>query len=182
MLYRPDIDEVVERYRRYWASAMPREILVRTTLAGEKVTDAWEAWPSIEDTVDRFEAYFAQRTEIRDDTVPVALPGLGFGIFGAVFGAPMTLQSFNSSSEPYGSLREVCSLRFDPENEWVKKQLGAVEYFLERARGKFAVAPFETISGINALYALRGPEVFADMLEDPESCHKAMEMIRQAGI
>jgi hypothetical protein len=182
MLYKPDLDEVVERYRRYWLGQMRDEVMVMTTLADQAYIDPWKGWPSMEDTFERFDAYFKSRAAIYDDTIPVALPGLGFGTFGGFFGASVTLESFSSVCKPYDSIDIFRRLEFDPQNYWVRRQLEMVEYFCEKSRGKFAVAAAETVSGVNVLYALRGPEVFADLLEDPEACLHALDVVRSAGI
>ncbi|MGE5528200.1 MAG: hypothetical protein ACM3X6_03555 [Patescibacteria group bacterium] len=182
MLYRPDVDEVVERYRRYWAGEMRDQVLILATLAGEDIFASWLGWPSYEDTFARFDAFFQHRLGIEDDTIPVALPGLGLGPWGGMFGAEVTLMPSASSSIPFPSIQAVLDLVLDKENYWVKRQLDSVAYFCEHAKGRFAVAPAETISGVNVLYALRGSEVFADLAEDPEACLKVIDLVRPIGI
>lgn len=181
MQYRPDIDEVVERYRRYWAGEMPDQVLILATLANQDMLLSWLGWPSYRETFARFDAYFRGRLGIHDDTVPVALPGLGLGPWGGMFGANVTLHPMSSGSEPFRSIKEVCALEFDPRQFWAVYQMDSVAYFCEKAAGKFAVAPAETIAGVSALYGLRGSEMFADLIEDPESCLKALKVVQSAG-
>jgi hypothetical protein len=182
MEYRPDVDEVVERYRSYWAGRMPDQVLVMVTLAGQDITLSWLGWPSYRETLARFDAYFRARMGIRDDTIPVALPGLGLGPAAGMFGAKVALHPLSSGSEPFSSMKEACEREFDPRQFWTVYQMDSVAYFCEKAKGRFAVAPAETLSGLNALYALRGSEMFADLVEDPASCHRAIAMVRTAGL
>ena len=182
MQYRPDIDEVVERYRKYWAGEMRDQVLILATLGGQDIIFSWLGWPSYRETFSRFAHYFQGRLGIKDDTIPAAMPGLGLGPVGGMFGAKVTLLPFSSGSEPFSSMEEICNLSFDTKQFWVQYQLDSVAYFCEKAEGKFAVAPAETISGLSSLYALRGSEMFADLIEDPESCRRALKIVHSAGV
>ena len=157
-------------------------ILAMISLNGEDITAPWSKWPSYQDVCAEFDLFFRKRRDIHDDSIPVALPGLGLGPWGGMFGAEVTLQAGVSSSTPFNSLAEIENLVFDQENHWVKYQLDAVAYFCEQSRGKFAVAPPETAGGVNTLWGLRGNDIFIDMMENPAACIERIDWMRSIGI
>jgi hypothetical protein len=178
VLYRPDVDEVVARYRQYWEGRMPDRLLAMVSLTDEDITRPWGEWPDYERAWEEFDRLFRRRVPIRDDSIPAALPGLGMGPWGGMFGAEVKLQPMVSASKPFPSLEALRNLGFDRDSYWVRRQLEAVEYFCQRSRGRFAVAPPETPSGVNFLYGLRGVDVFIDLLEQPELCLQIIDWLR----
>jgi hypothetical protein len=96
-------------------------------------------------------------------------------------GAKVSLHPLSSGSEPFSSINDTCSLEFNPRDFWTICQMDSVAYFCEKAKGRFAVAPSETIAGISAPYGLRGSEMFAALIEDPESCLKALKLLQSVG-
>lgn len=161
LLYKPNLEQAVERHRLLWTGRIPHGILAtiepEEAPLGQVATAACRFAPDLEVMMTVWEDWLGRRRELRDDSIPVARVSFGSNAFGGYLGAEVVFGEGGGWSKPLltdWSLLET--LRFDENNEWIRRQPEACRYFVQRAAGRFAVCETEIIDALNLADLLRG--------------------------
>jgi hypothetical protein len=175
--YKPNLDETVDRHRRFWTRQMPNEVL-----AGIRYVDELtfippdEQCPDLDAMFNSWDANYLTRRTIIDDIMPVARVSFGSAAFGGFLGADVSFEYGIGWAHPFlESYDQLDELRYDPDNPWIQRQRTACRYFVNHAAGKFMLCETETIDGLNLVEGLRGSRAYTDIYDDPEAVHRLLE-------
>lgn len=192
MLYRPDIAEVLQRYRDLY-SARRGKILIHIGWPMETRVK----WPVLDDYsfpdgyrdfvnayLDALEQSCAARLAetVNDDSIPTVCASLyGIALHSAFVAGEPVFESNTSWTQPIITEWEILDqLKVDPENRWFRLLSDTNRCLTERARGKYAVCPFLSFGPMDLANALRGNEFFTDLYENPERVHQLLNWCTNA--
>jgi len=179
--FKPDLEEVLERYEAWWERAIVDRPLVSIDYprpAGERVAPPEkrhatirDRWMDTEYVVDCAEARMANSVSFAD-SLPVVFPNLGPEVFSAFYGCEMEYGEHTAWSKPTLddlSPESVAGLRMDRESFYFHKTLEISDALVEAGRGRFIVGYTDLHGGGDAIAALREPqELLLDTIENPE--------------
>jgi len=188
MLYKPDFDEIVPRMEAFWRGELldracisvtspngrpRRELPVPRTPFGRRaeigyVLDAAEA--KMEST------YYA------GEAIPVFRPDLGPDLFAVLMGSPLEFQEATTWARPaIKSWDDAPSFEIDTSSFAWQWHLEIYPRAVERAAGRYFVAPPDCHSGGDCLLAMRGGAALCmDLYDNPEAIHAAMRGLEKA--
>jgi len=175
--YKPFLDQTVERHRRFWTRQMQNEILVGIKFIDElPFIDPGSQCPDIEAMFHAWDVYYSARRDVLDDHIPVARVSFGSAAFAGFLGADVSFEYGIGWAHPFlENYDQIDTLRFDPDNPWILRQMEACRYFVTHAMGKFPVCETETIDGLNFVEALRGSHAYTDVYDEPEGVHRLLK-------
>ncbi|MDR1145172.1 MAG: hypothetical protein LBK71_03440 [Verrucomicrobiales bacterium] len=183
MFYKPNWDQVQQRYREYWARENHDRPLLDLTgpKAGRpappsapKHARMRDLWCDMEYNLARAR-WQMEHTYFGAEALPIQWPNLGPDLFAALYGTPLEYGPATSWSlhtlagwEPYPTLR------LDRENFYYRKIIEMTEAFVADARDRYLVGITDIHAGLDALVAMRGPEELClDALECPDALRRA---------
>ena len=180
LLYKPNLEQVVERHRLLWTGRLPHGILAaiepEEAPLGPLHSEACKVAPDLDAMIEVWEDRLAKRRELLDDSMPVARVSFGSSAFGGYLGAEVIFGEGGGWSRPLltnWSLLEA--LRFDDNNEWIRRQREACRCFARRAAGRFAVCELEVIDALNLAHSLRGTaQLLLDIYDHPQELRRLM--------
>ena len=198
----------MERHISFWKKEMRNKILAEFGAEGDITLEPVKTegvvsgdYPPLFDDIPKmledFESYInisdtPEKWKIEDDVIqiPVAWPELQFGngMGGAIFGAKLittgTADHTYTFNEPViTDWPQVYDLEFDSNNEWVKRILSALEYFINNASMDFIVRPFFIYEGLDFIVSMRGTtQAFFDVADKPAELKVLYDIGRDAGI
>jgi hypothetical protein len=176
MLYKPNLDAVVERYRAFWDRRMGDQVMAIMDVM-EADFSVLSALPDIPRYFEAVEARARFCSKINDDAVPIASMGFGSNAFAGFLGSPVGFSGGIGWAEPpLDNWDDLDKLHFDEDNYWVRKLIQMCRYFARHASGKFGLIPTETISELNFVYALRGARTYTDIYDYPDQVAEAMDL------
>jgi hypothetical protein len=174
MRYKKNLDEVIDRNRRLWNREATGKILAKIDLEAGGTMRMWEralapgTCPDYRKMFEVFRQEFQRREFLRDDAVPTARPNIGDYGFGAYVGAEVVFGEGGAYAKPFlSSLDDVKTLRFDPENSWVRLLEESTRYFAQAAEGLCATSIVETNDGLNFAENVFGSGVFLEIYDHP---------------
>ncbi len=188
--YKPDFEQVMDRYEAWWDCEILDRPLVSIAFAKPpeerrpapetQHATVRERWMDTEYLVARTVARMANSVQYAD-ALPVAYPNLGPEVFSAYYGCPMVYGERTAWSEPIladWSDDAVAALRLDEENFYFRKTLEMTDALLEAGRGKFIVGYTDLHGGADAIAAFRDPQQLCiDMLEHPRQVEALCDRI-----
>lgn len=176
-----NINQRQERYRRFYESHQPGQMLIVCSYAGGPPAEAvdfrkydftqlrehqryWDVL--IENTL----AGIADRADLDDDWIPGVEAYYGFGSFGAVYcDAPLTFTETTSYIEPaLAHLEDLDTLDLTNERFWARLFVSAARYLSEKSEERFLVSAYPNPSPLDVANLLRGNAIFTDVYEEPE--------------
>jgi len=189
MLYKPEIEKIIERYKAFWAvDILDRPpIRVRFTV-DSNVDDEWSrAVSTPREHFAYWERYAQARACLEDDEVPAATLDLGPAFMSAVMGANISFSNGTSWCthivSDLSDTRALKELRFDKTNPVIADYLERAIYFSAQAHGKLAVGIAMLTGGSDILGGLRGiTEAYTDMREDSGGFSALLEICANAWI
>ncbi len=192
LAYCPHLPLVLERLRAFYVERRPDLVLATMQIPLQAMADfraahrsGYCAYPDPAERAAFWDAYYAERAPVPDDSVPAAyLTEMDQGLYGGLVGGRVQFMCdpdtawISSMVEPIlHDLAEVVNLRFDPEHEWFRRYLRQLEVFVDRARGKFGVSHFILINGLNFVFELVGAtRTYLALLERPDLVERALEL------
>lgn len=176
MQYKPNLDETIERMRRFWSIEEPLYrvpcwvMLPRPpSPTGRKPLDA-----TFYGRLDEYLAYngerFRRQSAVLDDFVPAVCPPFGHALIPALLGCGVQYASDTLWSIPsVPDLERVEELRLDLDNDIGRQFRSDLDRLLDWADGRCAVSNYEMEGVTDIMAALRGTEKFCcDFYETPE--------------
>jgi len=189
--YKPDFEEVLNRYEAWWECQIIDRPLV--SMAFARPREEQVPWPPPKDYASRRDRwldteYVVERTAARmantcfyADSLPVAWPNLGPEVFSAFYGCPLVFSETTSWSEPILEDWEpdsVAALQLDTESFYFRKILEMTDSLLEAGKDRFIVGYTDIHPGGDAIAAFRDPqELCIDMLERPGEIKALVERV-----
>lgn len=180
MQYKPDLKQVVERHRLLWTRRLPDRILaaIEPEEAPLDPLGMWaaQAAPDLDAMFTIWEEGLGRRRELRDDAIPIGRVILGGQSWGGFLGAEVVFAEGGGWSKPLlTDWSQLESLRFDENNEWIQRQRHACHYFVERARGRFALGETEVYDTLYLADVLRGTtQALLDIYDHPQELRRLM--------
>ena len=181
---KPDFDKTVERMEAFWNQAMMDRPFIQVTAGKPKAARPWpskqyasvrERWLDIDRAVEVALAS-AENTWFGADAIPVFMPNLGPEIMTTAYGAEMEFSESTSWTIPcLADLGQFGSLKFDPNNFYIRHLMKMMEAGLERGKGKFITGLTDIHPGGDLAASLRNPEDFCmDLIDSPELSEKLL--------
>ncbi len=186
MKFRPDIEEVLDRQRRFFSEPGTGKILIQVEVPvhaeGESPPlEAWkfpEGWKDYMDyRIDRAEEVYERRLGIPDDTIPAIRPWFGIQEYSSFLGGDVRFSGNTSWCSPIleGGYEGLEELRVE-DNEWFGMLLDAMAYLGERSQGRWKMALRGAFLPMDLANALRGDDFFVDLMLDRENVHRLLEV------
>jgi hypothetical protein len=187
--WKPNLDEVVERYMALWEGKLNDQVVVLME-PDPAMMGAHESWeykfeydflkvcPDIPAMFAANERLLKLHSQINDDFIPTAWVTYGSAAGGAFWGADMEFYPASGGYSPplIKSWDQLDDLKFDPEWKWNQELRKACEYFAEHANGRFGVAMMETLADLNIVHNLRGFQFLYDIYDHRQEVERLMEM------
>ena len=198
LAYCPDLPLVLDRLRAFYVERRPDLILAAMHVPSRVLaefatthTDGFCPYPEPAERAAFWEAFYAERASVPDDSVPSAyLTEMDQGLYGGLVGGKVQFMCntetgwISSMVEPIlHDLGDFTDLRFDPDHPWFQRYLQQLYVFVERARGKFGVSHFILINGLNFIFELVGAtRTYLALIEEPELVERALELAWQVNV
>ena len=189
MEYKPDIQNVIRRYKAFWEKSIydRAPIRIRYPVPGQSDQEWTEACQSPETYFAYHENVFRHRLELMDDALPSATVDLGPGFMGGVMGCNVIFGNGTTWSEHclkgWSDLDRFDQVAFDDTNPWVKRLKDLIAYFVEKSQGKCAVGLALPLGPGDIMTAVRGPNEFClDFYTAPDALKKLGEIATRAWI
>ena len=116
-----------------------------------------------------------------DDSVPCICPQFGIGEHSAWLGMEMRLQEATCLPVPLlEDLSEVDKLVLREETRWYRYMEEGYRYLRSRQDGAFLLSVRGALGPMDLANALRGDDLFTDVLLDPTGVHKLMGFCTRA--
>lgn len=177
--YKPDFDEVLNRYEAWWdceiidrplvCMSFPRDESERMPWPkGKEYSSHRDRWMDIEHRVEAAAAGLHNTVHFAD-RLPTAWPNLGPEIFSAFYGCEMVYSQGTGWSEPIledWSPASLEKLQLDLDNFYFHKLMEYTDALLDAGRGKFIVGYTDMHGGADAIAAFRDPQQLCiDMID-----------------
>lgn len=194
MLYRPDIHEVVDRYKRFYACEEPGALLVHVftpvaegdappSLRDYRFPDLAENARYMDALLAWRERYLKGHLGVADDYVPDVYSNHGIGIHSAYVAGDIIFSSDTSWSHPViENWDDLDRLTLSEDNPWFQVLRQSAEIMAERLRGKAGLATFYHFSPLDMANALRGNTLFLDLAENPSEVRRLLDFCAEAVI
>lgn len=188
--------EVMQRLSAFWQREVPDRILatVATPSPGWEALVRERGWntervyprPALPDDLDTMldavEAQIADHAEVLDDSLPKCDPNFGYGdyLFGGLLGAELRfygtdVHTWSEMSPMLRDWSDLDSLSFDPEGLYARKCVANLRHTVQRAAGRYAIAPRLGIDALNLAVMLRGTTAaYLDIYDHPDDLRRLM--------
>lgn len=192
LAYKPNAPSAISRLRAFYERRMPDGILASFSIPSRAIlefkrthADGLCDYPDPLERVAFWDAFFAERAGLEDDSIPGAyLSEFDQGLYGGVLGSDVRFTcDVNSgwiSSMVFPLLNswdDFDRLRFSKDSSWFQRYERQLKIFEEQSRGKFGISHFILINGLNFIYELVGAtNTYMDMLDRPDKVREAMEL------
>jgi hypothetical protein len=196
MLYRPDIDEVIDRYKRFYEPGSDGQLLITVAIPKHILGPAPGESPRprlneynfdtqneeyLDGYIEYFESKFRIRMGIKDDYIPAICPYYGYAQDCVYLAGDPIFGPDTSWVKPViEDWSVVETLKFNPDNYWVKKIQYATKYIAEKSKGRFVPTDLLNDGPFDLAHTLRGNDFFTDFSEYPDKVHHLMEVCTEA--
>ncbi|MEI6156910.1 MAG: hypothetical protein WCP87_00925 [Atribacterota bacterium] len=138
-----------------------------------------------------WEDFFQERQSIEDDSMPCCyLSEFDQVLYAGLVGGEVKYISFSydglisSMVKPFISdLHSVHNLTLNPEHSLYRTYVHKLQFFREKAAGKFGISHFILIDALNFLFELRGAtQSYVDVIENPELVRDAISFAHDLNV
>lgn len=135
MLYKPDINRIIMRYKAFWAKEILDRVPIRVRFTTDFMMDNdWScAVQTAEGHFSYWEKYIQLRADLYDDEIPTAVLDMGPALMPAILGAEVSFANGTSWSSPIihnpEDVDALRSVRFDSSNTAINELLKRASYF-----------------------------------------------------
>ena len=190
--YCPDVEARIERLRLlYRREAEDRIFATMSPPSGRALRKfaatheaGYCAYPDPEERARFWDACFAERQGIYDDSLPAAyLSEMDQGLYGGLLGGEVRLLAdpgtgWISSMVPplIHDWEDFDRLAIDFDNAWGRRYLHQLDVFRRGAEGKFTVSHFILIDSLNFVFELFGAgRTYEELIDHPEQVRRAID-------
>ena len=195
MYYKPDWEQVKKRMEALWAGELVDRCCVSVAAPKDgkgdvspfakgpcnrddpaDVADFWTNGERIlQNNLCRLENAW-----LGGEALPVIVPNFGTSGHAVYYGAKYTFSPETVWFDPVVQDLEEADLRYNPENEFYKKQRQIVRYLVQESKGRYMVALPDNCGTLDALGHLHGSQqVLMDLLLCPQAVKEAIHTINQ---
>jgi hypothetical protein len=198
--FKPDMLEVLERYRRFWN----HESLDRPLAHVSIPLKCWKGLPSgwfgrlcgypggpkaWEKMVGYWISAFQERKTLRDDWLPMINPFFGPPAIAAFLTPQLCDLEFVPTNHEgtawarplLDTWEKLDELHLDFDNEWFRKCITLTDYLVAKSRGRFAVGLTDTHSTGDMMAALRGTlRLIIDIYQNPTEVKRLADICTKA--
>ncbi len=189
MEYKPDLKNVIERYKAFWQKDLYDRppIRIRYPITGQSDEEWTHACQSPETYYAYHENVFYRRVDLWDDALPSATVDMGPGFMGGVMGCQVRFEHGTSWSEhclkDWSDVDRFSRISIGDKNPWIRRLEHMMNYFTEKSRDKCVVGLALPLGPGDIINALRGPnEICLDFYTSPEEIRKLGETCTKAWI
>lgn len=186
---RERITRVVRRSRAFYGARTPGHYLVRVKypvaapqvppLDGFDLDRQLEEWLDCQLASDR--PAWRDREGLDDDSLPAACPYFGIAEHSAWLGQEVILQQTTCLSVPLlRSPAALDSLVLSTETPWFRYMKRGYEHLRRRQDGNYILSVRGLMSPFDLANALRGDELFLDVMLQPEFVHRLLRFLTPA--
>lgn len=190
LLFKPDLEETLERYRRFHCSPGPGQVLIRVGIPVPDGTRApkmneWD-WDTqlteyLDQCIEASETAFEAKRGVRDDSIPVMATSFGIAALSAYVAGEVLPGEATSWTEPViKDWADLDKLEIDENRVWFRRNVEATRYLSERGRGRFAVEPRTCLGPLDLANALRGNALFTDFYDHPAEVRRLLDFCVEA--
>ena len=193
MYYKQDIDEVMERYQRFYAPETEQMLMVLVAIPRHILVPAEGEFPrpnlnkfdlvtEHEQYVDEFIKYFCSKYEIRrgikDDFVPAIFPYYGIAQSTVYLCGNLVFGEESSwvYPPPLDDWEKLENISFDRNNEWFKFLLDGTKMLKEKSNGSWVATDSLDDGPFDIAHTLRGNDFFYDLYDHPGEVTKLCEI------
>lgn len=185
--FRPDVEAVVDRWKRFWKGEMDRPMLraVQPKPGVEPVPMPRPyncAFGDLDPLINQALAWGASH-EFLGDAIPSFMITFAPDHFAALLGGEIMHSAESSTNwvEPCLETLEDAEIRFLPEGRWWKRTVECVERFREECYGKLLITSTHLQGSLDCLVALYGTQpLLLDMALNPDVVHRALGQVDAA--
>jgi hypothetical protein len=190
LLFKPNLDEVINRHRLLWSRKLTHGVLaildikdapsdpinLSSELQGTEMDPLSQSY-DIKKMFRAWEICFEIRKNLLDDSLPVARMGIGGYELGGMLGGELI---FPEKGPPWLAspiLKDwemIDSISLKESNYWYKLRMEMCKFFNLHAQGKFVCCEGDNITSGNLLELLRGANAYTDIIDNPEKCIEAI--------
>ncbi|HEX2980068.1 MAG TPA: hypothetical protein VHO48_07375 [Anaerolineaceae bacterium] len=190
--YKPNLDEVINRYKALYEATSPGHAIVYTIVPAPQP----ETVPPLnqvdfdghmEDYLDlclrNYEASLEVSRQVPDDLIPTFGPNFGIGEYSAFIDGDVVFTEDTSWAAPIiHDWPDLDRLELRPDAYWVRM----MERAMSHLRMRCSKAPIPLVRGyyspLDMAHALRGEALFTDFSDSPEQVHRLMDFSAKAVI
>ena len=190
--YCPCVEARIERLRSlYERQAGDRIFAVMNLPPGRALQEfattheaGYCSYPDPEERIYFWDALFAERKDILDDSIPAAYPSeMDQGLYGGLLGGQVRLlcdtnTGWISSMVPplIHDWADFDHLTISFENLWGRRYRNQLKIFRQGAQDKFAVSHFILIDSLNFVFELFGAgRTYEELIDNPEQVRRAID-------
>lgn len=150
--------------------------------------DAWDfsgdAREFVKYQVDKNRAFMDYTRDLDNDYFPALNVNLGYGAHSAYFtGAEVIMGADTSWAHPIlTDWSDLDQLKMDENNYWYRKILEMYGYMKEFCEGDYVLSAFSNAGPGDMANAIRGNDLFYDLMDEPENVHQLMDKCADAVI
>jgi len=189
MKYRPDIEEVINRYKRFYLPGKGKILIhVQLPIQGgnqsprlDEIDFATQNEEYLDRCVSIFESSLEPRMDIQDDFIPSFYAQYGIAqqsVF--IAGSPVFGKDTSWVFPVINNWSDLNNLKVDEKNLWFKIMSEANHILVHKAKSKFAICPFLSYSPMDMANVLRGQNLFTDFYENEDMVHKLLNFCTNA--
>jgi len=188
--YKPNLDEVVKRYKALYETSSPGHAIVYAMPAFVE-KESVPKLNSLNLDIDmemyldiclrNYRAFLELTRQIPDDLLPTFGPNFGIGDYSAFIKGEVVYTEDTSWAAPIlNELSEMDQLELNSDAYWVKMLERAMRHLVKQT----ADGPIALVRGyyspLDLAHALRGESLFTDFVDSPEEVHKLMAFCARA--
>lgn len=195
LYYKPDLYEIIARYRALYAAQGPGHLCAFVILPhrGDPLEYMpltaidWETPDGLEDYLDlslrNMERIWRANRDIADDSIPTVGLNIGIGEYSAYVAGDVVFQEDTSwATTVVHEWADLDSLELRADNYWVQVLERALRHLVARCRPAGIPVVRGYYSPLDLARALRGDALFTDLYEAPEQVHRLMAFCSRATI
>lgn len=128
-----------------------------------------------------YQTKWQSKTGIEDDSVPCICPRFGIAEHSAWLGMKVIAQEATNLPVPIlKSLDEIDKLTLSEKTNWFGYMKNSYEYLRSKNNGTFVLSIRGTMSPMDMANAVRGNEIFVEVLTEPKKVHQLMKFLTEA--
>ena len=183
------IDCVVRRAKAFYHKATPGHFLINAHIPAEEVVVPplydfdldCQLTEWLDHKLEAARPGWRAKEGLDDDGIASISPSFGIAEHSAWLGMDVRLQEATCLSVPVIKTPEDLSLlRLSEQNKWFCYMKSGYEHLRSRQDGSFVLSVRGTMSPMDIANAVRGDELFADFLLQPDFCHQLMNWLVKA--
>ena len=191
LTYCPDGDEVLSRLGLVFEQRSQDVILASMDVPNRALADfaathrlGFCDYPDPEERIRFWDAYYRERSAVRDDSIPSAYPTeMDQGLYGGLVGGDVRYLCDTATGWISSMVAPILQdwngldgLHYSADHPMFQRYLRQLDTFVRGAEGKFGISHFILIDGLNFCFELLGAtRTYMALIEEPERVRQAID-------